>query len=78
MAQQIESVRAVADATFDAEVLGRGRVRSWSTSGRAGAPPCRMVAPIVEEIAAENRPVELAVAKIDTDANPRPPTASRS
>jgi len=69
MAQQIESVRETTDATFDADVLGATGpvlVDFWAS----WCPPCRMVAPIVEEIAAEQAG-RLTVAKVDADASPR-------
>ena len=68
MAQQVEHVRAVADATFDAEVLGaQGPVLVDFWAEWCG--PCKMVAPVVEEIAAETLG-KLRVAKLDVDANP--------
>ena len=59
---------AVTDNTFQAEVLESERpviVDFWA----AWCGPCRVMSPILEELAAE-RP-DLRVVKIDTDANQR-------
>ena len=59
---------AVTDDSFAQDVLANERpvlVDFWAT----WCGPCRMLAPVLEEIATE-RAEELTVAKIDIDANP--------
>jgi thioredoxin 1 len=59
---------AVTDDTFAQDVLAAGRpvlVDFWAD----WCGPCKMVAPVLEEIAAEKGD-QLTVAKLDIDANP--------
>jgi thioredoxin 1 len=58
----------VSDASFSTDVLSSNKpvlVDFWA----AWCGPCKMVAPVLEEIASE-RADQLTIAKLDVDANP--------
>jgi thioredoxin 1 len=63
------AVRAVTDDSFDADVLHNPRpviVEYWAQ----WCPPCRMLAPVLEEIAQEHA-AAIDVVTLNTDENPR-------
>ncbi|MFF3668385.1 thioredoxin [Microtetraspora malaysiensis] len=65
------AIKSVTDATFGAEVLKSDKpvlVDFWAE----WCGPCRQVAPILEEIAAENAE-RLTIVKLNIDENPATP-----
>jgi thioredoxin 1 len=69
----VSAARAVTDDTFEAEVLRSPRrviVEYWAQ----WCPPCRQIAPVLDEIAADHAE-QVTLVTVNVDENPR--TASR-
>ncbi|MGW7353740.1 thioredoxin [Streptomyces sp. NPDC054784] len=62
-------VTEVTDATFEAEVL-RADLPVLVDFTAAWCPPCRMIAPVLAELARESAG-RLRIVRLDVDANPR-------
>jgi thioredoxin 1 len=64
----MDAIKTVTDETFDADVLRRPRpviVEYWAQ----WCPPCRMLGPVLEQIAGEHA-AAIDVVKLNTDENP--------
>jgi thioredoxin 1 len=60
---------AVTDSTFEKQVLEASKSKPVLVDFWAEwCPPCKMLSPLVEQIASENS-AKMDVAKVDTDAN---------
>lgn len=66
--------RIVTDATFAREVLQAGQTPVLVDCWAAWCGPCRMIAPVLDELAAESRG-RYVIAKLNVDENPQ--TAAR-
>ena len=70
----MSNAKEVTDATFEVEVEGNGGltvVDFWAT----WCGPCRMIAPILDALAADYKDEGVTVAKVDVDVNVK--TAAR-